>query len=97
MSIKFWAKGNQKGRDGNDGGDKMEKHGRQAGKKNTCGICGRKSPSVEDLMNHMQVFHGKDQKYDCRRCNMLFSSMEDMRTHLQKTHRYTGSKNQPAT
>ena len=46
--------------------------------------------SDADLMNHKQVFHGKDLKYDCRKCGKYFSSMEEMRSHLQREHKYEG-------
>jgi len=39
-------------------------------------------------MNHKQILHGKDLKYDCKECDEYFSNMEDMRTHLQKVHSY---------
>ena len=39
-------------------------------------------------MNHKQIVHGKDLKYDCKECNKFFSNMEDMRTHLQREHSY---------
>jgi len=42
----------------------------------------------EELMNHEQIIHGKDLKYDCKECNKNFSNMEDMRTHLQREHSY---------
>ncbi len=58
-----------------------------------CDMCNRKFTSDVDLMNHMQIFHGKDLKYDCRQCNKHFSSMESMRTHLQREHNYVADKN----
>ena len=39
-------------------------------------------------MNHQEIVHGKDLKYDCKECSKDFSNMEDMRTHLQKEHSY---------
>ena len=39
-------------------------------------------------MNHKQIVHGKDLKYDCKECDKYFSNMEDMRTHLQREHSY---------
>ena len=64
----------------------------KGGRGETCGTCGRTFASEADLMNHKQVFHGKDKEYDCRGCGMHFPSMESMRAHLQREHRYTGSR-----
>ena len=57
-------------------------------KKKVCNVCKNKFSHQEDLMNHQQIVHGKDLKYDCKECNEFFSNMEDMRTHLQKKHSY---------
>ena len=57
-------------------------------KKIKCDICEKKFSKEEELMNHKQIIHGKNLKYDCKKCNKYFSSMEDMRTHLQKEHSY---------
>ena len=67
-------------------------YGFQIRKRRECDACGRKFASDEDLMNHKQVFHGKNLEYDCQACGMHFSSMESMRAHLQREHKYTGSK-----
>lgn len=56
-------------------------------KKHVCDVCGSKFSRPEDLMNHKQLVHGK-QQYDCRKCNMYFSNMEEMRSHLQREHSY---------
>ena len=57
-------------------------------KKIKCEICYKKFSKEEEVMNHIQIVHGKDLKYDCKECNRYFSSMEDMRTHLQREHSY---------
>ncbi len=57
-------------------------------KKIKCGICDKKFSKEEEEMNHKQIVHGKDLKYDCKECNKYFSNMEDMRTHLQREHSY---------
>ena len=62
------------------------------GKKRRCDECNRVLASDADLMNHKQVFHGKDLKYDCRKCGKYFSSMEEMRSHLQREHKYEGDR-----
>lgn len=61
-------------------------------KKKRCDVCNRMLASDADLMNHKQVFHGKDLKYDCRKCGKYFASMEEMRAHLQREHRYEGGR-----
>lgn len=61
-------------------------------KKKKCDACGRMFASDADLMNHKQIFHGKDLKYDCRRCGRYFASMEEMRSHLQREHKYEGGR-----
>ena len=53
-----------------------------------CDICDRRFLRDIDLMNHKQIFHESDQKYDCKQCNRYFSSMEEMRAHLQREHSY---------
>ncbi len=68
---------------------KIKKGGR---KKKRCDACNRAFASDADLMNHKQVFHGKDLKYDCRKCGKYFASMEEMRTHLQREHKYEGGR-----
>ena len=69
-------------------------------KKAECDECGRRFASDVDLMNHKQIFHGKDLMYDCRRCGAQFASMEAMRAHLQRVHSYGGgperAKDRPA-
>jgi len=57
-------------------------------KKIKCEHCDKKFSKEEELMNHKQIVHGKDLKYDCKECNKYFSNMEDMRTHLQREHSY---------
>jgi len=57
-------------------------------KKFQCDICLSKFPKQEQLMQHQQVVHFKDQPYDCKECGKNFSNMEDMRTHLQREHSY---------
>ena len=57
-------------------------------KKFLCDLCSNKFSRQEELMNHKQIVHGKDLKYDCRECEKFFSNMEDMRTHLQREHSY---------
>jgi len=57
-------------------------------KKIKCDVCDKKFSKQEELMNHKEIIHGKDLKYDCKDCNKEFSNMEDMRTHLQKEHSY---------
>ena len=61
-------------------------------KKIKCDICNKKFSKQEEMMNHKQIIHGKDLKYDCKQCNRLFSNMEDMRTHLQREHSYKKDK-----
>ncbi len=57
-------------------------------KKSICDICNKKFSKEEELMNHQEIVHGKDLKYDCKVCSKYFSNMEDMRTHLQREHSY---------
>jgi len=57
-------------------------------KKSICDICNKKFSKEEELMNHQEIIHGKDLKYDCKVCSKDFSNMEDMRTHLQREHSY---------
>ena len=57
-------------------------------KKVKCDVCDKKFSKQEELMNHKEIIHGKDLKYDCKECNKNFSNMEDMRTHLQREHSY---------
>jgi KRAB domain-containing zinc finger protein len=57
-------------------------------KKLKCESCGNSFLSQEELMQHMQLVHGKDLPYDCKVCNQNFSNMQDMRAHLQKHHSY---------
>ena len=57
-------------------------------KKNVCENCGRKFRKMEDMMQHLQVIHGKDLLYDCKECNMSFEGMEQMRDHTKKFHSY---------
>ena len=51
-------------------------------------MCDKKFSKEEEVMNHKQIVHGKDLKYDCKVCDRYFSNMEDMRTHLQREHSY---------
>ena len=37
-------------------------------KKFTCDACNSKFSQQEELMNHKQIVHGKDLKYDCKEC-----------------------------
>lgn len=53
-----------------------------------CEICQKRFSQQEELMQHLQVTHHKDDPYDCKACNEFFSSMEEMRTHLQRMHSY---------
>ena len=57
-----------------------------------CNICNKKFSDEFNKMNHEQIVHGKDTKYDCKECDRYFSSMEEMRTHLQREHTYKGRK-----
>ena len=57
-------------------------------KKFICQRCDKKFSNQEELMNHIQIVHGKDLQYDCKKCEKYFSNMEDMRTHLQREHSY---------
>jgi KRAB domain-containing zinc finger protein len=57
-------------------------------KKYQCDVCSTKFSKQEQLMQHQQVVHFKDNPYDCKECDMNFSNMEDMRTHLQREHSY---------
>jgi len=41
-------------------------------KKHTCNICEKKFSKEEELMNHKQILHGKDLKYDCKECDKIF-------------------------
>ena len=62
-------------------------------KKVQCNICKLKFSKQEELMQHQQVVHFKDNPYDCKECKMDFSNMEDMRTHLQQKHSYKKTDN----
>lgn len=53
-----------------------------------CEKCDQKFSSNEEVMQHLQVVHGKDLPYNCKLCNLDFTNMEDMRTHLQRNHSY---------
>ncbi len=57
-------------------------------KKHQCNLCQLKFSQKEQLMQHMQVVHYKNNPYDCKKCGKNFSNMQDMRTHLQKNHSY---------
>ncbi|CAE6497948.1 Zn-finger containing protein [Candidatus Nitrosotenuis uzonensis] len=57
-------------------------------KKNICPMCTKSFRSLEEMMQHQQVLHGKDIPYECKKCNQSFSNMQDMRTHLQRFHSY---------
>lgn len=57
-------------------------------KKNRCQECDQSFRTMEELMQHQQITHGKDIPYDCKTCNKNFSNMQDMRTHLQRFHSY---------
>lgn len=57
-------------------------------KKVRCEKCDVKFSKQEELMQHYQIVHNKDELYDCKKCNQFFSSMEEMRTHLQREHSY---------
>ena len=57
-------------------------------KKFKCSMCDLKFSQEEELMQHEQIVHYKNNPYDCKDCNKSFSNMEDMRTHLQKEHSY---------
>jgi KRAB domain-containing zinc finger protein len=57
-------------------------------KKIQCEMCSNKFSKQEELMQHLQVVHFKDNPYDCKECNKNFSNMEAMRTHLQREHSY---------
>ena len=102
MPVRFWSKNWKRKRIDNEyGGDSHhdDKSSGQNGprtqskkEERICKVCGRTAASIEDLMNHKQIFHGKDLQYECRTCNVGFSSMEEIRTHMQRKHAYTGSK-----
>nr|WP_239654990.1 C2H2-type zinc finger protein [Candidatus Nitrosotenuis uzonensis] len=51
-------------------------------------MCTKSFRSLEEMMQHQQVLHGKDIPYECKKCNQSFSNMQDMRTHLQRFHSY---------
>ncbi len=57
-------------------------------KKIHCEKCDNKFSNQEELMNHHQIVHNKDELYDCKKCKQFFQSMEEMRSHLQKEHSY---------
>ncbi|MCA9826974.1 MAG: hypothetical protein KC444_01045 [Nitrosopumilus sp.] len=57
-------------------------------KKIKCEICEKRFSRQEEVMNHREIVHGKDLKYDCRECKKYFSNMEDMRAHIQREHAY---------
>lgn len=57
-------------------------------KKIKCSMCDLKFSQEEELMQHQQLVHYKNNPYDCKECNESFSNMEDMRTHLQRHHSY---------
>ncbi|MFM7795467.1 MAG: C2H2-type zinc finger protein [Candidatus Nitrosotenuis sp.] len=57
-------------------------------KKNPCEKCNLKFKTIEELMQHKQIVHGKEYLYDCKKCEKSFTNMNDMRTHLQKFHSY---------
>lgn len=57
-------------------------------RKHICGRCGAKFRRVEELMQHLQVIHGKGLFYECKPCNAKFEGMEQMRDHLKKFHSY---------
>jgi uncharacterized C2H2 Zn-finger protein len=56
-------------------------------KKHLCEGCGTKFRRVEEMMQHLQVVHGKA-FYECKSCNMKFEGMEQMRDHVKKFHSY---------
>ncbi|HEU4824551.1 MAG TPA: hypothetical protein VFS97_14100 [Nitrososphaeraceae archaeon] len=43
-------------------------------------------------MQHIQVVHGKDTSYRCRKCDVSFQGMEQMRDHAKKFHSYNKTK-----
>jgi uncharacterized C2H2 Zn-finger protein len=57
-------------------------------KKHICEICGRKFRKMEEMMQHVELGHGKGLLYDCKMCNVSFEGMEQMRDHIKKFHSY---------
>ena len=57
-------------------------------KKHICEICGRKFRKMEEMMQHVELGHGKGLLYDCKMCNVSFEGMEQMRDHIKKSHSY---------
>ena len=42
-------------------------------KKIKCEVCDKKFSKEEERMNHKQIVHGKDLKYDCKECSKYFA------------------------
>lgn len=61
-------------------------------KKHLCADCGTKFRKIEQMMQHIQVVHGKGIFYECKSCNMKFEGMEHMREHVMKFHSYNKMK-----
>lgn len=60
-------------------------------KKHLCEVCGTKFRRIEEMMQHLQVVHGK-LFYECTPCNMRFEGMEQMREHVKKFHSYNKTR-----
>jgi uncharacterized C2H2 Zn-finger protein len=57
-------------------------------KKHICERCGKKFRKMEEMMQHIELIHGKGLLYDCKMCNVSFEGMEQMRDHIKKFHSY---------
>lgn len=61
-------------------------------KKHLCEGCGTKFRKIEQMMQHIQVVHGKGIFYECKSCNLKFEGMEQMREHAMRFHSYNKMK-----
>ncbi|MPZ06585.1 MAG: hypothetical protein GEU26_09235 [Nitrososphaeraceae archaeon] len=61
-------------------------------KRKKCDECGSSFRKIEELMQHQQVVHGKDQSYRCNSCGLEYFGMEQMRAHIMKFHSYRNKR-----
>ena len=57
-----------------------------------CERCNNRFRKIEELMQHVQIIHGKDLPYECVKCNVSVTGMEQMRDHIKKFHSYNKMK-----